>query len=66
MLIVLVLLLLFGANKLPQMARALGQSARVFRAEARGLKEDEEAAKRAKAEREQQQQQIEYRAHSKT
>ncbi|GAA0514345.1 hypothetical protein GCM10011581_36480 [Saccharopolyspora subtropica] len=51
--IVLVLVLLFGATKLPQMARSLGQSARVFKAEARGLKADEEAAKKAQAEREQ-------------
>ncbi|WP_433869292.1 Sec-independent protein translocase subunit TatA [Saccharopolyspora sp. CA-218241] len=54
-LIVLVVVLLFGATKLPQMARSLGQSARVFKAEARGMKEDEEreeAKKREKAERE--------------
>ncbi|MEV0083541.1 Sec-independent protein translocase subunit TatA [Saccharopolyspora sp. NPDC003752] len=51
-LIVLVLVLLFGATKLPQMARSLGQSARVFKAEARGMKADEEAAKKEKAERE--------------
>ncbi|GAA2341505.1 hypothetical protein GCM10009854_17500 [Saccharopolyspora halophila] len=44
-LIVLVaVLLLFGSAKLPQMARSLGQSARVLKAEARGLKEDEAAA----------------------
>ncbi|GAA3356944.1 MULTISPECIES: Sec-independent protein translocase subunit TatA [Saccharopolyspora] len=47
-LIVAVLVLLFGATKLPQMARSLGQSARVFKAEARGMKEDEAAAKREK------------------
>lgn len=52
-LIVLVLVLLFGATKLPQMARSLGQSARVFKAEARGMKADEEKAKEAKAEKEQ-------------
>ncbi|MFI0464601.1 MULTISPECIES: Sec-independent protein translocase subunit TatA [Saccharopolyspora] len=51
-LIVLVLVLLFGATKLPQMARSLGQSARVFKAEARGMKADEEAAKKEKSERE--------------
>ncbi|QIZ39000.1 Sec-independent protein translocase subunit TatA [Saccharopolyspora sp. ASAGF58] len=39
-------LLLFGSAKLPQMARSLGQSARVLKAEARGLKEDEQAASR--------------------
>ncbi|GAB3293011.1 Sec-independent protein translocase subunit TatA [Parasphingorhabdus pacifica] len=42
-----IVILLFGATKLPQMARSLGQSARVFKAEARGMKEDEAAAKRA-------------------
>lgn len=42
-----IIILLFGATKLPQMARSLGQSARVFKAEARGMKEDEEAAKRS-------------------
>ncbi|MBB5159549.1 Sec-independent protein translocase subunit TatA [Saccharopolyspora phatthalungensis] len=45
--------LLFGSTKLPQMARSLGQSARVFKAEARGLKADEEAARLDRAEREQ-------------
>lgn len=43
-----IIILLFGATKLPQMARSLGQSARVFKSEARGMKEDEEAAKREK------------------
>lgn len=42
--IVLVLVLLFGATKLPQMARSLGQSARVFKAETRGLQDDEHKA----------------------
>ena len=36
------LLLLFSAKKLPDMARGLGQSMRIFRAETRGLKEDEQ------------------------
>ncbi|SFE21436.1 sec-independent protein translocase protein TatA [Actinopolyspora alba] len=43
-LIVGVLVLLFGAAKLPQLARSLGQSARVFKAETRGMKQDEQAA----------------------
>ena len=34
--------LLFGAKKLPDMARGLGQSMRIFKAETRGLKEDDE------------------------
>lgn len=35
-----ILLLVFGAKKLPDMARSIGQSARVFRGEMKGLKED--------------------------
>jgi sec-independent protein translocase protein TatA len=34
--------LLFGAKKLPDMARGLGQSMRIFKAETRGLTEDDE------------------------
>ncbi|HEY2225347.1 Sec-independent protein translocase subunit TatA [Actinomycetospora sp.] len=34
-------ILLFSAKKLPDMARGLGQSMRVFKAETRGLKEDD-------------------------
>lgn len=49
--IVLVLVALFGASKLPKMARSLGQSARAFKAEARGLREDDEKAKRESSER---------------
>jgi sec-independent protein translocase protein TatA len=35
-----VLVLLFGAKKLPDMARSIGQSARVFKGEMKGLKDD--------------------------
>lgn len=35
--------LLFSAKKLPDMARGLGQSMRIFKAETRGLREDEKA-----------------------
>ena len=41
--------LLFSAKKLPDMARGLGQSMRIFKAETRGLKEDEQAAKPGEA-----------------
>jgi sec-independent protein translocase protein TatA len=41
LIIVGVLLLLFGAKRLPDMARSIGQSARVFKGEMKGLKEDE-------------------------
>ncbi|WP_433025362.1 Sec-independent protein translocase subunit TatA [Actinomycetospora sp. CA-053990] len=41
--------LLFSAKKLPDMARGLGQSMRIFKAETRGLKEDEQASKPGEA-----------------
>ncbi|MFP5069954.1 Sec-independent protein translocase subunit TatA [Pseudonocardia nantongensis] len=43
LIIIVVLLLLFGAKKLPDMARSVGQSARVFKGEMKGLKDDEKA-----------------------
>jgi sec-independent protein translocase protein TatA len=36
-----VLVLLFGAKRLPDMARSIGQSARVFKGEMKGMKNDE-------------------------
>ncbi|NEE03174.1 Sec-independent protein translocase subunit TatA [Phytoactinopolyspora halotolerans] len=36
-----VILLLFGAKRLPQMARGLGQSLKIFKAETKGLIEDD-------------------------
>jgi sec-independent protein translocase protein TatA len=41
LIIIGVLLLLFGAKRLPEMARSVGQSARVFKGEMKGLREDE-------------------------
>lgn len=42
-LIVLVaFVLLFGASKLPTMARSLGQSARIFKSEIKGMQSDDE------------------------
>lgn len=40
--IVGVLVLLFGAKRLPDMARSIGQSARVFKGEMKGMRSDEE------------------------
>lgn len=37
--------LLFSARKLPDMARGLGQSMRIFKAETRGMKDDDERAR---------------------
>lgn len=39
-----VLLLIFGAKKLPDMARSIGQSARVFKGEMKGLRADDSPA----------------------
>ena len=41
-----VLVLLFGAKKLPDLARSVGQSTRLFRGEMRGLREEEEKAEK--------------------
>lgn len=40
LIIIGVLVLLFGAKKLPDLARSMGQSARVFKGEMKGLRED--------------------------
>lgn len=37
-----VLVLLFGATKLPTAARSIGQSMRIFKAETKGLRSDDE------------------------
>ena len=39
-LIILVILLLFGAKKLPDMARSLGKSARILKSEAKQMKKE--------------------------
>jgi len=40
--ILALLLLLFGAKRLPDAARGLGRSLRIFKAETKGLRDDEE------------------------
>lgn len=42
-LIIAVILLLFGAKKLPDMARSLGKSARILKSEAKAMKKDDES-----------------------
>lgn len=44
LLILLVILLLFGAAKLPALAKSLGQSARVFKGEMKEMKKDDDGA----------------------
>ena len=39
--IALVIVLLFGASRLPATARALGRSMRIFKSETKGLREDD-------------------------
>lgn len=55
LIIVAVILLLFGAPKLPGLARSLGQSLRIFRGEMKQMKDDgsgeEPEAKKAPAKR---------------
>jgi sec-independent protein translocase protein TatA len=43
--LVVVLILLFGAKRLPDAARGLGRSLRIIKAETRGLADDDVAAK---------------------
>jgi sec-independent protein translocase protein TatA len=39
--VLVVVLLLFGATKLPALAKAVGQSARIFKSEVKGMKDDD-------------------------
>ncbi|MEU7297262.1 Sec-independent protein translocase subunit TatA [Streptomyces exfoliatus] len=43
-LILVVIILLFGAKKLPDMARSLGKSARILKSEAKAMKSDDQQA----------------------
>ena len=44
-----ILVLLFGAKRLPDMARSIGQSARVFKGEMKGLKDEDGKKEQAPA-----------------
>jgi sec-independent protein translocase protein TatA len=44
LIIIAVVLLLFGAPKLPGLARSLGQSMRIFKTEVKQMKDDEKPA----------------------
>ena len=41
--IAVVIILLFGAKKLPDMARSIGRSAKILKAETKGLRTDDDA-----------------------
>ncbi|MFG3204557.1 Sec-independent protein translocase subunit TatA [Streptomyces sp. NPDC048192] len=43
-LLILVIVLVFGSKKLPDMARSLGKSARILKSEAKAMKEEGKAA----------------------
>jgi len=43
LLILVVLVLLFGAKRLPDTARSLGKSMRIFKSETRAMRDDDEA-----------------------
>ncbi len=48
-LILAVLVLLFGASKLPELARGSGRALRIFKAETKGLMDDDESSPSAGA-----------------
>ena len=43
-LVVLVIMVLFGAKRLPEASRSLGRSLRIFKAETKGLRDDDKPA----------------------
>ena len=47
--ILLIIVLLFGATRLPALARSIGQSTRIFKKEIREGQEEDEAAEAAKS-----------------
>lgn len=49
LIIVAVILLLFGATKLPTFARSLGRSMRIFKSEIKGIQRDDEPAEETRA-----------------
>jgi sec-independent protein translocase protein TatA len=52
LLILAVVVLLFGANKLPDLARGSGRALRIFKAETKGLLDDDDDEKKTDAQRE--------------
>jgi sec-independent protein translocase protein TatA len=53
-LIILVIVLLFGAKKLPELARGSGRALRIFTAETKGLMDDDDDDVRPKSEEQRQ------------
>lgn len=46
LLVVLVVVILFGSRRLPDVARGLGQSMRIFKSEVKQMKDDDDKTKR--------------------
>jgi sec-independent protein translocase protein TatA len=55
LIIAVVIVLLFGAKKMPAMARSLGQSMRIIKAETKGMRNDDQDAEQKPAASEPQQ-----------
>jgi sec-independent protein translocase protein TatA len=47
LILLFIILLLFGAKRLPDMARGMGRSLRIFKAETKGLSDDADEARPA-------------------
>lgn len=47
--IAVVIVLLFGAKKMPDMARSIGRSMKIFKAETKGLRAEEESEQQSAA-----------------
>jgi TatA/E family protein of Tat protein translocase len=50
LIVLLVVVLIFGSAKLPQLARSLGKSARILKAETKGLRDDDDKDDKDKSE----------------
>ncbi len=48
LIVLAIIILVFGAAKLPDLARATGQSLRIFKSETKGLRDDDDDEKPAK------------------
>ena len=59
--IVLVILLLFGAKKLPELARGSGRALRIFKAETKGLGDDDDGEQQSEGTKTPEQREIEAR-----
>lgn len=51
LIILAIVILVFGAAKLPELARGTGQALRIFKTETKGLRDEDEAAKGEKTEK---------------